>query len=51
LIFTKCYEYFPQQVFEKLKEERIKGFVSVFKEKVNQITEKFIRVQLLNIII
>ena len=41
LIFTKCYEYFPQQVFEKLKEERIKGFVSVFKEKVNQITEKF----------
>ena len=41
LVFTKCYEYFPQQIFEKMKEERIKGFVSIFKEKVNQITEKF----------
>ena len=41
LVFTKFYEYFPQQVFEKMKEDRINGFVSIFKEKVNQITEKY----------
>ena len=41
LVFTKCYEYLPQQVFERMKEERIKGFISVFKEKVNLLTEKF----------
>jgi len=41
LVFTKCYEYFPQQIFDKMKEERINGFVSIFKEKVNIITEKF----------
>lgn len=32
LIFTKCYEYFPQQVFDRMKEERINGFVSVLKK-------------------
>jgi hypothetical protein len=41
LVFTKCYEYFPQQIYDKMKEERINGFVSIFKEKVNIITEKF----------
>jgi hypothetical protein len=41
LVFTKCYEYFPQQIYDKMKEERINGFVSIFKEKVNLITEKF----------
>ena len=41
LIFTKCYEYFPQQIFDRMKEERINGFISVFKEKVNLLTEKF----------
>ena len=41
LIFTKCYEYFPQQIFDRMKEERLNGFVSVFKEKVNLLTEKF----------
>ena len=41
LVFTKCYEYFPQQIYDKMKEERINGFLSIFKEKVNIITEKF----------
>lgn len=41
LVFTKCYEYLPQQIFNKMKEERINGFVSLFKEKVIQLTEKF----------
>lgn len=41
LIFTKCYEYIPQQVFDKMKDERINGFVSVFKEKINSLTENF----------
>lgn len=41
LVFTKCYEYFPIEIYNRIKEERINGFVSVFKEKVNKITEKF----------
>ena len=41
LVFTKCYEYFPQQIYDKMKEERINGFLSIFKEKVNIIIEKF----------
>ena len=41
LVFTKCYEYFPQPIFDKMKEERINGFVSVFKEKINELTQKF----------
>ena len=41
LVFTKFFEYFPDQAYNKMKEERINGFVSVFKEKVNQITQKF----------
>jgi len=34
LVFTKFYEYFPQQVYDKMKEERINGFVSIFREKL-----------------
>ena len=41
LVFTKCYEYLPQQIFNKMKEERINGFVSLFKEKVSELTQKF----------
>lgn len=41
LVFTKIYEYFPQQVYDKMKEERISGFVSIFKSKINELTQKF----------
>ena len=41
LVFTKFFEYFPDQVYNKMKEEKINGFISVFKEKVIQITQKF----------
>ena len=41
LVFTKFYEYFPQKVYDRMKEERINGFVSIFRDKVNQITQKF----------
>ena len=41
LVFTKVYEYFPQQIYQKMKEERTNGFVSLFMEKINNITQKF----------
>ena len=41
LVFTKFYEYFPQQVYDRMKEERINRFVSIFRDKVNQLTPKF----------
>ena len=41
LVFTKFYKYFPQKVYDRMKEERINGFVSFFRDKVNEITQKF----------
>ena len=41
LVFTKFYEYFPQQIYQKMKEERLNGFVSLFIEKINNMTQKF----------
>lgn len=34
LVFTKFYEYFPQKVYDRMKEERINGFVCIFRDKV-----------------